>query len=82
MCAVMFVIHVGFLNNIIINSVIDVPKYKKDYKKLSGSDIYIVFVIYWLVNYCFKFIRFICNFKLTCSKRLANALKVKKLQIW
>lgn len=77
MCAVMFVI--GFLNNVIINSVIDVQKYKKIIK-LSGSDIYIVFVIYWLVNYCFKFIRFICNFMLTCSKRLANALKVKKLQ--
>lgn len=43
MCAVMFVI--GFLNNVIINSVIDVQKYKKIIK-LSGSDIYIVFVIF------------------------------------
>lgn len=77
MCAVMFVI--GFLNNVIINSVIDVQKYKKIIK-LSGSDIYIVFVI--LVSYyCFKFIRFICNFMLTCSKRFANALKVETVKI-
>lgn len=79
MCAVMFVM--GFLNNVIINSVIDVQKYKKIIKNYPDP-IFTSYLLYWSVNYCFKFIRFICNFMLTCtSKRFANAFKVETVKI-
>lgn len=55
--AVMFVI--GFLNNVIINSVIDVQKYKKIIKNYPDP-IFTSYLLYWSVNYCFKFMRFIC----------------------